>query len=177
MPKSVVMYLIAAVVLLAGTELFQKTISAEEFEPAPKSELKDLQDNSFRISDFQGKVVLINFWAVWCPPCKLEIPSIQELAKTYASQLVVIGVAVDSGSDDKVRNTAKELGITYPVVNGDYEVRTMFGGIRAVPTTILVNQESQICRTYLGYQEKQVLEEDIKALLTSSKLPPEKPEQ
>lgn len=174
--RTVVTYVTAMAVLLTCLVLLQQAVSAGELEPVPKSKLKDVQGNSFRVPDYKGKVVLVNFWAVWCPPCKLEIPSLQELSRTYGSQVVVIGIAVDSGSDEKVRDTAKELGITYPVVNGDYDVRAMFGGIRVVPTTMLVNQESEICKTYLGNQEKQVLEEDIKALLAGKELPLEKPE-
>lgn len=138
-----------------------------EAKPAPDITLKDLKGNKFKLSDHQGKVVIVNFWAVWCPPCKLEIPDLVELYKKYKEQgLVILGIAIDSGKDKKIKAKAQELGINYPVINGNnYYIRKSFGGIRAVPTTFVINQEGNFFKNYVGYQKRQVLEEDIKTLL------------
>ena len=137
-------------------------------KPAPDVKLKGLDGQKYELSDCQGKIVIINFWAVWCPPCKIEIPDLIELYDTYKEQgLMVFGIAIDSGKDEKIQKKAEELKINYPVVNGDeYYIRKAFGGIRAVPTTFMINQKGEFHKeAFVGYQKKDVLEDEIKALL------------
>ena len=112
-------------------------------KPAPDIKLKGLDGQKYTLSDYQGKIVVINFWAVWCPPCKIEIPELIELYNTYKDQgLMVFGIAIDSGKDEKIREKAEELKINYPVINGDeYAIRKAVGGIRAVPTTFMISPE------------------------------------
>ena len=139
-----------------------------EPKPAPDIKLKGLDGQKYKLSDYQGKVVIINFWAVWCPPCKVEIPDLIEMYNTYKDQgLMVFGIAIDSGKDEKIQKKAEELKINYPVVNGDeYYIRKAFGGIRAVPTTFMINQEGKFHKeAFVGYQKKEVFENEIKALL------------
>ncbi len=171
----VVMMVIATILAVGGFRGAQLVYA--DLESAPKVNLKDVDGNSFQLSDYKGKVVIVNFWAVWCPPCKLEIPSLIDLYRKYAEKgLMVVGIALDSGKDDDIRNKAKEFGITYPVINGDHNVRRDFGGIRAVPTTLVINQEGKIYKTYLGYREKAVIEEDVQALIGPPEPPAEKSE-
>jgi peroxiredoxin len=137
-------------------------------KPAPDIKLKGLDGQKYALSDYQGKIVIVNFWAVWCPPCKVEIPELIELYNTYKDQgLMVFGIAIDSGKDEKIQEKAVELKINYPVINGDeYYIRKAFGGIRAVPTTFMINREGKFHKeAFVGYQKKEVLEEEIKSLL------------
>jgi len=137
-------------------------------KPAPDIKLKGLDGQKYTLSDYQGKIVIINFWAVWCPPCKIEIPELIELYNTYKDQgLMVFGIAIDSGKDEKIQEKAEELKINYPVINGDeYYIRKAFGGIRAVPTTFMINPEGKFHKeAFVGYQKKEVLEGEIKSLL------------
>lgn len=173
--KRIIINVFACLVLvMLGLIVLGRISIGADLEKAPDVKLEDINGKSFELTDYRGKVVLVNFWAVWCQPCKVEIPSLVDLYRRYDTQLVVIGIAIDSGTEEKVQEAAKQLGIPYPVVNGDYDVRTMFGGIRAVPTTFLINQEGKIYKTYLGYREKQVIEEDIQTLLGPPKAALEK---
>jgi len=158
----IVMIFLAGVGLICGLNL-----NCSELKSAPDIKLKDLDGNKFSLSDHLGKVVIVNFWAVWCPPCKLEIPDLVDLYTKYKDKgLKIIGIAINSGKDKKIREKAEELGINYPVVNGDdYFIRKSFGGIRAVPTTFIINQEGKFFKNYVGYRKKEVIEEDIKILL------------
>lgn len=154
---------------LAGSRLVcGLSPSSSDLKPAPDIKFKDLEGNKFKLSDHRGKVVIVNFWAVWCPPCKIEIPELVTLYTQYKEQgLRIIGIAIDSGKDGKIKEKAQELGINYPVINGDdYQIRNSFGGIRAVPTTFIINPDGKIYKNYVGYRDKTVFEEDIKTLLT-----------
>ena len=134
----VVFISMVAMAVLVTFGLFQS--SEAGLESAPKVKLRDVDGNSHKLADFKGSVVIINFWAVWCPPCKKEIPSLVDLQTRYGEKgLKIFGIALDSGEDEDIRKKAQEFGVTYPVVNGDYSLRRDFGGIRAVPTTLVIN--------------------------------------
>ena len=140
-----------------------------DLQPAPDIKLTDLNGNKFKLSDYKGKVIIVNFWAVWCPPCKAEIPHLIKLNDKYkADGLVIIGIAIDSGKDEKIRKKAEEFTVNYPIINGDdSSIRKSFPPVRAVPTSLIINKEGQIFNNYQGFNEaiaKQV-EEDIKTLL------------
>jgi peroxiredoxin len=137
-------------------------------KPAPDITLKGLDGQKYKLADYKGKIVIINFWAVWCPPCKVEIPDLIEMYNTYKDQgLMVFGIAIDSGKDEKIQKKAKELKINYPVINGDeYYIRKAFGGIRAVPTTFMIDPAGKFHKeAFVGYQKKEIFETEIKALL------------
>ena len=90
-----------------------------DLQPAPDLKLQDLEGNKFKLSDHRGKIVIINFWAVWCPPCKVEIPDLVELYETYKDQgLIILGVAIKS-KEGTIKKIVQELGINYPIINGD----------------------------------------------------------
>ena len=141
--------------------------SFAELKMAPEGKLKDLAGKPFTFADNKGKVVLAVFWAVWCPHCKKETPLLIDCYSKYKDQgLVVLGIAIDSGDDKKVKEKVDELGINYLVVNdSDGIAQRGFGPIQSVPAIFLINQEGKIYKSYRGYTEKEVLEGDIKALL------------
>ncbi len=141
-----------------------------DLRPAPDIKLKDLDGNKFRLSDHRGKVILVNFWAVWCPPCKLEIPHLIDLNNKYKDKgLVILGIAINSGNDEKIRKKAQEFGVNYPIINGDknYYLRKSFPPIRAIPTSFIINKKGKFYNNYIGFSHRIALqlEEDIKTLL------------
>jgi cytochrome c biogenesis protein CcmG, thiol:disulfide interchange protein DsbE len=143
---------------------------SEILKPAPDLSLTDINGKNFKLSDYRGKVVILNFWAVWCPPCQIEIPHLVSLNDKYKGNgLVILGIAIASGNDEKIKEKAKDLSIDYPVINGDDcpSVRRNFWEVRAVPTSYLINQEGKIFKNYVGFSETTPieLEKDIKTLL------------
>lgn len=129
--------------------------------------LKDMEGKDVKLADYKGKVVLLNFWATWCGPCKIEIPGFVELQEKYRDQGVVfLGFSVDD-SPDKLKTYASDHNMNYPVLVGDghEEVQEAFGPIYGIPVTVVINREGMICRKHTGIAPKNKFEEEIKALL------------
>lgn len=139
-------------------------LSAEE-ERAPNFSLKTIDGKIVQLSDFKGKVVVVNFWGTWCPPCRNEIPDFVKIYNTYKEKgLVIIGIAVQS-PPAQIKNLIKEYKITYPVVIGDRKVASQYGGIRGIPTTFFINRQGCIVKKHVGLLEKDVFEKILKGLL------------
>ena len=133
---------------------------------APAWELKTVDGKTIRSSDFKGKIVVLDFWATWCPPCRAEIPGFVELQKQYARDgVVVIGVSLDQGEPAAVKKFAEKLGVNYPIVLGDQDIVRAFGGVESIPTTFIIDREGRIVSRHVGFTEKSDLEKDIKPLL------------
>src|SRR5207247_2896898 len=101
----------------------------------------DLDGRQISTSDWRGKVVLVNFWATWCPPCRAEIPDLVALQTKYGDRLQVIGVSEDEGSVDAVRQFAQAQHINYPVVMSTPELRKVFTGVNALATSFVLDRE------------------------------------
>ena len=141
---------------------------ADERRPlAPDFQLTDLQGRPLQLSSYKGKVVLLNFWATWCPPCLEEIPHFKALHSTYKDKgLEIIGISLDETGEGPVKAFAKAHGISYPVAMGSVRLTQDYGGIRAIPTTFLVDKKGRIAKKYLGSRQKQVFEQEILSLLS-----------
>lgn len=140
--------------------------SAYTFELPPPSDLSlsDLNGRVSRLSDFKGKVVLLNFWATWCVPCKEEIPEFVGLHRDYKEKgLEIIGVALDPNAE-KVPPFVRQYGITYPVLLGNSATVEQWG-IRGIPMTFVVNQKGKIVEYYNGPVKRVSLEKVIRQLL------------
>ncbi len=125
--------------------------------------LSDIKGKKVKLSDFKGNVVILNFWATWCPPCRMEIPSFIELYKKYKNDgLTIIGVAIDN--EVKVKNFVKDNNINYPVLIADETTIMKYGGIRGIPTTFIIDKNGNIKNQYVGYRPKETFEESFKAL-------------
>lgn len=118
------------------------------------------------LDDLKGKVVLIDFWATWCGPCRYEIPTLNALYEKYQDRgFELIGMTVDRGQVSQVAASATKLGLRYPVVWADEQVQMAFGGIRVVPTKFLLDKEGNVRKRYEGVVPEEVLQNDIDSLL------------
>ncbi len=134
-------------------------------EPAPTFQLKDLEGKDLKLEDFRGKVILLNFWATWCGPCREEIPSLVELQKRYKDRLQVIGLAVDEDDESYVRKFVGSEGINYPVAMSSVEIRMAYGGVSALPTVFVINADGRIVQKHIGLFNPALYETEVRALL------------
>jgi thiol-disulfide isomerase/thioredoxin len=117
---------------------------------------------------FEGKVLLVTFFATWCPPCIQEIPTLIDLQNSYASKgFSVIGMSVDEGGVPPLKRLIDRTGINYPVLMADNEVARGFGGVTGIPVSFLVNRQGELVKKYLGYIEHDVLKEEIQKMIVS----------
>ena len=119
-----------------------------------------------KLASFKGKVILLNFWATWCGPCKAEIPSLVELQKQYADDLVVLGFSVDD-TVDKMKPYAAQYKINYPLLvgNGREDVQEAFGPLFGIPVSVIIGRDGKIAKKHSGIATKSQFEREIKALL------------
>lgn len=128
-------------------------------------ELVDLSGRTVRLSDFRGKVVLVDFWATWCPPCRQEIPGFVSLHAKYSREdIEFVGISFDR-SIDPVRQYASAAGIKYPVVMGTSDVSAAFGGVDAIPTTFVIGRDGRILWKHTGYGPPELFAGAIDAVL------------
>jgi cytochrome c biogenesis protein CcmG/thiol:disulfide interchange protein DsbE len=133
---------------------------------APDFALKDVHGQTVRLSDFKGKVVLLNFWATWCAPCKVEIPWFMDFEQKYKDRgLVVLGVSMDEEGWEVVKPFLDRMKINYRVVIGNDEVSQSYGGVDALPTTLLVDRNGMIASKHEGLAPKSEYEKEILGLL------------
>jgi len=126
---------------------------------APDFMLTSLNKNKIKLSDYKGKVIILDFWATWCPPCKAEIPHFIDLYDKYNKQgLEIIGIAT-SDEKYKVDSFIKNFKINYPVAMADEKIANDYGGIRGLPTTFIIDKDGNIREQFVGYRPKEVFEE------------------
>ncbi len=127
--------------------------------------LKDPSGGTLKLADYQGKVLLLNFWGTWCGPCKMEIPGFIELQEQYRDRgFVIVGLAVED-TPEAVKAYASEANINYPVAMVQDDVEDTYGPILGVPMSFLIARDGSICRKYLGPISKDAAEREIKALM------------
>jgi thiol-disulfide isomerase/thioredoxin len=124
----------------------------------------DLDGRTISSASFQGKVVIVNFWATWCPPCRAEIPDLIALQDKYRDHLQVIGISEDEASVDDVRRFVAEHKINYPIVMSTPELVKLFPGVRALPTSFIVDPESRLVQKHVGMLQPALTELETRAL-------------
>lgn len=158
---SKVAVLIAALFLIGACA---KTNAVETSEQAFDFTLQDLEGKSVKLSDFKGKVIILDFFASWCPPCKREIPDFIALQTAYGTdKFTVLGVSLTSANDTK--GFVNRMGINYPTLVDDESASAIYGPIRSIPTTFVIDKDFNVVRKYIGFRPKEVFEADIKELL------------
>ncbi len=145
--------------LCANTNTEKGNSSDSPFSPAPDFTLTDLSGNQLMLSDYKGKVVFLNIWATWCPPCRTEIPGFVEAYAEYKDKgLEIIGISVDQGGTDKVIDFVKAFQINYPVVMYTNQIIRDYEPGRAIPVTIIIDKDGMIRHKHIGYMDKGTLE-------------------
>ena len=133
---------------------------------APDFALKDLKGGICRLADLKGKVLVLNFFATWCGPCRQEIPDLVRLYERFQDKgLEIIGVSLDQEGETALRPFIKRYGITYPIVLGTTQVVLDYGGVKGIPTTFFIDHNGTIRNHFVGLRPGYVIEESVRKLL------------
>jgi peroxiredoxin len=158
---------------LEGCSLFPSPVSAasslkpeKERHEAPDFELKDADGKLVHLSDYKGKVVILDFWATWCGPCRIEIPWFTDLERNHKDKgFEVLGVSMDDEGWDVVKPFLAEEGVNYRVVMGNDATALSYGGVDALPTTFLIDREGRIAAVHVGLASKKDIVDGVEKLL------------
>ena len=134
-------------------------------QPMPAFLVNDLDGNPVSTAAWKGKVVFVNFWATWCPPCRAEIPILIDLQNRYKDRLQIVGVSVDDGDPADVKQFAKDAGINYPIVRPDRTIVKEYGGVPALPTLFVVNPDGNVVQKHEGLFSNELYEAEVRSLL------------
>ena len=138
-------------------------------KPAPDFELKSLEGKTIHLSDYHGKAVLLNFWATYCGPCKVEMPWLVELQKQYGPDgLQIVGVAMDDASQEDIAKFAKDMGVNYPILVGKESVGDSYGGIQFLPATFYIGRDGKFIDRVFGLKGRGEIEDEVKTALTKN---------
>ena len=135
---------------------------------APDFELSSLDGKRVKLSDYRGKAVLLNFWATWCSPCKVEMPWFVDLQKKYGSDgLVILGIAMDDTDTPKIAEFASEMGVNYPVLLGTDKVSEEYGNVEFLPTSFYIDRDGKIIGKGTGLLDRSEVEQNVQKALAS----------
>jgi peroxiredoxin len=142
---------------------------SRERQDAPDFALKDADGKTVRLSDYRGKVVLLNFWATWCGPCRIEIPWLIDFERQYKDRgFAVIGVSMDDEGWDAVKPFVGDLAINYRIILGNDEVAGKYGGVEALPTSFIIDRDGKVADVHQGLVSKSKFQNGIEKLLQAS---------
>ena len=166
---------LVAACLLTGCNSGPRSVKAasvvkpdKDRHPAPEFALKDADGKVARLEDYKGKVVLLDFFATWCGPCKIEIPWFMELERKNKDRgFSVLGVSMDDEGWEVVKPFLADLGVNYRVVIGNDSTAQLYGGVDALPTTFLIDRNSRIAAVHIGLASRKVFEDGIEQLLSA----------
>jgi thiol-disulfide isomerase/thioredoxin len=134
-------------------------------DAAPAFQVNDLEGRPLSLAEAKGKIVLLNFWATWCGPCRAEISDLVDLQKRYADKLEIIALATDEEDADEVRRFVLKSGINYRVAMAPDSVRLEYGGIAALPTSFVIDSQGRIVQKHVGLNDPTIYELEVKAML------------
>jgi thiol-disulfide isomerase/thioredoxin len=163
-------------VLISGVPFFSPALAAPQDQqptirfvrnpdPAPEFKLAGLDGKPLNLADSHGKVVLLNFWATWCGPCRAEIPDLVALQNKYKDRLQILGLVVDDDDQDAIKSFVADIGINYPVAVAGDDVRFQYGGIAALPTSFVLDAEGRVVQKHEGLRDPLLYETEIRSLL------------
>lgn len=137
-------------------------------KPAPAFTLVNLNGRKVSLSDYKGRPVIVNFWATWCAPCKLEMPWFEEFRAKYSGQgFEILGIAEDDASKDEIAKTAKKIDVSYPILLNDGKVDPAYGGVDSLPTSFYIDRNGVVVTETIGLASKDEVEANIKSLIAS----------
>lgn len=137
-------------------------------KPAPDFSLASLDGSTLKLSDYRGKAVLLNFWATWCEPCKIEMPWFVDLQKKYGPQgLQILGVAMDDASNKEISDFARKMGVNYPIMIGKEAVGDQYGGLPYLPSTFYIDRDGKVVERVYGLISRSEMETHIQKALGS----------
>jgi len=168
----IVVAMVVTVMLVFGFQMARRTgrgVSAGpsmKGQTAPDFTLESLEGKTVHLSDFRGKGVLLNFWATWCQPCKIEMPWFAELQKQYGPQgLQIVGIAMDDASPKEIGEFAHDLGVNYPILVGKEAVGDAYGGVQFLPATFYIGRDGKVVDKVFCLKGRGEIEENIKKAL------------
>ena len=134
-------------------------------DPAPALEINDLSGKPILLEEDKGKIILLNFWATWCGPCRAEIPDLIELQKKYKDQLDIIALSTDEDDAAEVKRFAQKAGINYRIGMATDSLRNKYGGIPALPTSFVIDPQGRVVQKHVGLDDPRTYELEVRALL------------
>jgi thiol-disulfide isomerase/thioredoxin len=134
-------------------------------DPAPEFQLTSLDGKPVTLGGSHGKVILLNFWATWCGPCRAEIPDLVALQNKYRDRLQILGLVVDDDDQDAIKSFVADFGINYPVALASDEIRIQYGGVAALPTSFVLDAEGRVVQKHEGLRDPLLYETEIRSLL------------
>jgi len=163
----VVVALVVALMLYVGFHMARRSAPRiAKSTVAPDFSLESLDGKSMRLSDLRGKAVLLNFWATWCGPCKIEMPWFVVLQNKYGAQgLQIVGVAMDDASKEDIAKFAKDMGVNYPILIGKESIGDQYGGIPALPESFFIGRDGKMVDKIIGLKGKSEIEDAVKKAL------------
>ena len=136
--------------------------------PAPDFTLKTLDGKEVSLSSMKGKAVMVNFWATWCEPCKIEMPWMVELQDKYRKDgFEIIGVAMDDSDNKEIAAFAKKMNVNYTILKGSEKVADLYGGLDGLPTNFFLDRNGKVIDSFKGLRSESVIVDDIKKALAS----------
>src|SRR5215831_8281843 len=134
-------------------------------DPAPDFKLDTLEGKPLSLAEYRNKVILLNFWATWCGPCRAEISDLVELQNKYKGRLQIIGLVVDDDDADAIKKFVDQFAINYPVAIATDTLRMEYGGIPVLPTSFLLDAEGRVVQKHEGLHDPVLYEVEIRSLL------------
>ena len=157
---------IVAVLSIAALLAADPSPAAKPRPAAPDWQLRDVNGKPVNLAEFKGRLVVLNFWATWCLPCRQEIPGFVALQRKYQDKgLVIIGVSLDQRGPGVVKPFIGRFGVNYPVVMGNEQIVSDYGGVEAIPTTFIIDRQGKVVTVHQGFTDNATFEAEIRSLL------------